>query len=125
MEKGFYHPNVGYWQTTSDPAQEILDSYPEGTVEVPVMPGPGYSYNGSEWVPPTQEWLDTQAAKFVRATRDTKLRREVDPVVTNPLRWADLSQEKQTEWSNYRKALLDITDQAGFPHEVVWPVKPT
>lgn len=27
-------------------------------------------------------------------------------------------------WAAYRQALRDITDQAGFPHEVDWPAKP-
>lgn len=27
-------------------------------------------------------------------------------------------------WAEYRQALRDITDQAGFPHEVDWPAKP-
>lgn len=30
----------------------------------------------------------------------------------------------QAAWATYRQALRDITSQAGFPHEVVWPVKP-
>ena len=27
-------------------------------------------------------------------------------------------------WSEYRQALRDIPQQAGFPHEVDWPAKP-
>jgi hypothetical protein len=76
------------------------------------------------YVPPTQEELDAEAAGAVRAERDTKLASEVDTIVSNPLRWADLTAEKQTEWATYRRALLDITAQAGFPHSVVWPTKP-
>ena len=30
----------------------------------------------------------------------------------------------QAAWAVYRQALRDITTQAGFPHEVTWPVKP-
>jgi hypothetical protein len=76
------------------------------------------------YVPPTQEELDAAAAEAVRAERGTKLASEVDPVVSNPLRWADLTAEKQAEWAAYRRALLDITAQSGFPHSVVWPTKP-
>ena len=76
------------------------------------------------YVPPTQAELDAAAAKAVRAERDHKLASEVDPIVSNPLRWADLIAEKQAEWATYRRALLDITAQAGFPHSVVWPIKP-
>ncbi len=28
------------------------------------------------------------------------------------------------DWVTYRNALRDVTDQAGFPHTVVWPVSP-
>jgi len=28
-------------------------------------------------------------------------------------------------WLDYRQALRDITDQAGFPNNVTWPVKPS
>ena len=124
MEKGFYHPSVGYWQTTNTPSPEILATYPQGTVEVPLLPGPGYTFNGTQWVAPAQSWLDEQAAKKVKSERLRRLVREVDPVVTNPLRWNSLSPEKQAEWSAYRQALLDITKQGGFPHQVVWPTKP-
>jgi len=75
-------------------------------------------------VMPTQEELDATAAEAVRARRDQLLLTEVDPVVSNPLRWADLSAEQQQAWAAYRRALLDITDQSGFPHDVVWPSKP-
>jgi len=76
------------------------------------------------YVPPTQAELDAAAAADVRAQRDSLLKTDVDPIVSNPLRWADLSAEKQAEWAAYRRALLDITAQAGFPHAVVWPTKP-
>jgi hypothetical protein len=76
------------------------------------------------YVPPTQEELDANAAAGVRIQRDMLLVKEVDPIVSNPLRWADLTTEQQNAWSTYRTALLDITDQSGFPHNVTWPTKP-
>lgn len=76
------------------------------------------------YVPPPQEELDAQAAAEARALRDHLLQTVVDPVVSNPLRWADLTPEKQAEWTAYRRALLDITEQAGFPHNITWPEQP-
>jgi hypothetical protein len=76
------------------------------------------------YVPPTQEELDAVAAADVRAQRDSLLAAQVDPIVSNPLRWADLNAEQQAEWATYRRALLDITAQSGFPHDVVWPSAP-
>lgn len=91
-------------------------------------------YETLEWmsddVPkPTKEELDSleqtaltkRAEKNVRRKRDELLTTLVDPIVSNPLRWNSLSQEKQQEVTTYRQALLDITQQPGFPHNVVWP----
>ena len=44
----------------------------------------------------------------LRGIRNELLQTEVDPLVTNPLRWNDLSAEKQQEWKDYRQALLDL-----------------
>ena len=68
MEKGFYHAAIGYWQTTNDPSQEILDGYPEGTVEVPLKPGSDYDWDGSQWVhtpPDPAEVLAAERADMV------------------------------------------------------------
>jgi hypothetical protein len=70
--------------------------------------------------PKTEEELEAE----VRAERDYCLKHDVDPIVTNPLRWEDLTLEKQQEWKDYRTALLTITDQSGFPNTVTWPTKP-
>mgnify|MGYP000586434857 CR=1 FL=1 len=124
MEHGFYHPVNGYWQTISTPTDEHLAAYPEGTIEVPIRPSPLHTWGGSEWVAPAQEVADAEASRVARATRNTILANTVDPIVSNPLRWADMTAEKQAEWAAYRRALLDISQQSGFPHDVVWPVAP-
>lgn len=35
-----------------------------------------------------------------------------------------LTAEKQQEWAVYRQELRDITIQAGYPFNIVWPVQP-
>ena len=32
--------------------------------------------------------------------------------------------QEQAAWTAYRQALRDVPEQAGFPHDVTWPVKP-
>ena len=76
------------------------------------------------YVAPTQAELDADAAAQVRGQRDYFLTTEVDPIVSNPLRWADMTTAEQNAWSQYRTDLLNITDQAGFPHNITWPTKP-
>jgi hypothetical protein len=49
MEKGFHHATRGYWQTTGDVPQDILDGYPAGTVEVPIKPGADHEWDGEAW----------------------------------------------------------------------------
>ena len=63
-------------------------------------------------------------AANARKDRDKILANVVDPLVSNPLRWADLTAEKQAEWAAYRRALLDVPQQSGFPNDVVWPISP-
>lgn len=77
-----------------------------------------------EVVSVTQAEIDAEVAQKVRMERDRRLAAEVDPLVTNPLRWADLSMEQQEAWADYRRALLDVPQQPGFPHEVDWPQHP-
>jgi hypothetical protein len=79
---------------------------------------------GSDYTPFSQADHDARVATMVRVQRDSKLTNEVDPVVSNPLRWADLSAQEQADVSAYRMALLDVPQQQGFPHTVSWPTKP-
>ena len=76
------------------------------------------------YVAPTQEELDAKKALDVRELRDHLLESEVDPVVSNPLRWADMTSDKQAEWAQYRTDLLNVPQQSGFPNSISWPTKP-
>ena len=76
------------------------------------------------YVAPTQAELDAELAASLRAQRNEKLFMEVDPIVSNPLRWNDLTEAKQTEWAQYRTDLLNLPEQSGFPNTVTWPTKP-
>lgn len=61
-------------------------------------------------VPTTEE----KAAK-VRSKRNLYLEVYVDPIVSNPLRWEDLSEQEQQDIVNYRLYLLNIPEQPEFP----------
>tara|TARA_B100000902_G_C27312921_1_gene919488 strand:- start:2822 stop:3181 length:360 start_codon:yes stop_codon:yes gene_type:complete len=66
----------------------------------------------------------TTSSINIRLKRDLKLSQEVDPIVSNSLRWSTMPTKDQEAWLEYRQRLLNITDQATFPHEVLWPDKP-
>ena len=74
---------------------------------------------------PTAEELEAEAAQNVRVERDFRLQKEVDPIAGNALRWDALTSADREAWANYREALLNLTDQAGFPDNVTWPTKPS
>ena len=77
------------------------------------------------YVPPTQAELDAETAANIRAERDYILSTVVDPMVSNPLRWADLTSNSKSEWSLFRTDLLNLPEQSGFPNSITWPTKPS
>lgn len=113
------HPKYGWIPYTLDPAD--TDNTVDNLILLASM-----SDNGdvAAYVPPTQAELDETAVQEVRAERDYKLATEVDATAGNALRWAALDSATQAEWATYRQALLDVPQQSGFPHSVVWPTKP-
>lgn len=117
MDVEINHPDYGWIPYTLDP--DDTDTTIDND-EVMSLIGTDFA----AYVAPTQAELDAAAAAQVRGERDNILATVVDPIVSNPLRWADMTAEKQAEWSAYRTALLEITDQAGFPHDITWPTKP-
>lgn len=60
----------------------------------------------------------------LRIHREYVFRTEIDPVITNPVRWAEMSEAKQAEWLQYRRDWLDITDRESTEDILVWPTKP-
>jgi hypothetical protein len=75
------------------------------------------------WVKYTAEEkaeIDAQKAASVRRERNAKLA-ECDWTQLND---TPLDNTAKVAWTTYRQSLRDITAQAGFPHNVVWPVKP-
>lgn len=69
--------------------------------------------------PPTEE----QLAGMIRYQRD-ELLKELDAVVSNPMRYASFTDEQKAELAAYRQALLDVPQQDSFPNGVEWPSKP-
>ena len=64
--------------------------------------------------------IEMSNADTVRADRDARLA----PCDWTQLSDAPLTAAEKTAWKAYRQALRDITEQAGFPDAVEWPVTP-
>lgn len=122
----FLHPNVSF------PAAIPLSLLNEYSVfEVTLTTPPTYDaltedlkeslpeQSSGQWV---QAWVvirkpEDIAAKNVRNKRN-------DILATSD--WTQLpdSPVDRQAWAVYRQKLRDMTDQAGFPYAVVWPIKP-
>lgn len=76
----------------------------------------------AEWAKEQAAWAaganDRKAAE-VRTERNTKL------FATDWTQGVDLPQVIKDKYAPYRQELRDVTAQAGFPWEVVWPVAPS
>ena len=107
------HPVYGWVPFTADPA----DVEPLGAEVFNAAKA-----EAAEYIAPPEPPIDLAAE--VRFERNRRLREDVDPVVMNSLRWGDLTDEQRQAWADYRRALLDVTDQAGFPETIVWPTRP-
>lgn len=70
-------------------------------------------WNGEDWESPT-----SVKAERVRSIRNGLLQ-ETDYIML-----PDYPLQDKTQWENYRQQLRDITEQAGFPDNVVYPIKP-
>jgi len=66
---------------------------------------------------------DETLAEQVRSQRNMLLR-ELDSVVTHPLRWSELSEAQREAIATYRRNLLGVPQQEGFPRNVSWPERP-
>lgn len=88
-------------------------------VTMPDKPGENYAfdYASKTWNPDL-----TLAESSALAKRNQLLADGPDRV--NPMWWASMSAADQTAVTEYRQALLDITQQPGFPLEITWPDLP-
>ena len=110
------HPIYGWIPYTLDPADIDMTINNDELLQKMQL-----ANDVEAFTPPTQAELDGIAASEIRNKRDSILASVVDPIVTNPLRWAELTPAKQQAWIDYRRSLLDITLQNGFPNNVIWP----
>jgi len=117
MDVEINHPTYGWIPYTLDPSD--TDTTVDNDAVMSLIGTDFTSY-----VAPTQADLDAGTALQIRSDRDYKLLTEVDPLVSNPLRWSELTSDKKTEWSQYRTDLLNLPQQSGFPNTITWPVKP-
>jgi len=106
--EGYYPDDLHYVKEGS------IRSFPEKP-EYPV----NFNKDTEEWV-----WDETVSWGQLRDNRNNLLSEVVDLVVSNPLRWASMTTEKQTEYTAYRQSLLDLPENTTDPRNPVWPTPP-
>jgi hypothetical protein len=99
------------------------DYYIKDNTFFPYPEKPNYPCNFNK---DTEEWVWDEELSWInlRHERDTKLQLQVDPIVSNPLRWNSFSEEQQLNYSNYRDALLNLPQVTEDPRYPVWPTPP-
>ena len=113
------HPVHGWVPYTVDPADTDMTINNDALLAAMTLADDVAAY-----IPPTQEELAALLANEERHARNKRLQREVDPIANNALRWAELTANAQAALGVYRKELLDVPQQAGFPKTHTWPNKP-
>ena len=86
-----------------------------------------YTYVDGVWGIGNQEFYDVEYGNLYQKTGDeVKVKRDAllyasdwTQIPNNPL-----STEQQQLWVVYRQELRDVTTQAGYPFNVVWPTAP-
>ena len=60
--------------------------------------------------------INSARANNIRKIRNEYLEKYIDPIVSNNLRWAEMDAETRNEYTDYRRYLLDITENENFPN---------
>ena len=69
----------------------------------------------------TKSWV----ANINIATGDALAKRQKLLIRSDWTQMPDVQLQNKTEWATYRQELRDITDQPGYPFNIVWPTAPT
>jgi hypothetical protein len=84
-------------------------------VDMPPKPDGAYYFDYA-----TKQWVQDQSAQenAIKAQRNQLLQQ------SDWTQLSDISAETKALWEPYRQALRDITDQPGYPYDIVWPTPP-
>lgn len=110
-----------------EPDRADLASRGEYAINTDVECKLGYLNNKGHIQPPSPPQLtEEKAAQLLRRKRDNLLLEFDRKLYRNPFYWDSLSQEQRDERLAYRRALLDVPTQTGFPQvdSITWPSYP-
>lgn len=71
------------------------------------------------------DWVDVRGEQEIIATAAQDARHKRDGLLAGS-DWSQLpdAPTDRAAWAAYRRALRDVTEQAGWPHDIEWPTPP-
>jgi hypothetical protein len=80
-----------------------------------------FNYQTKQWVDPRtdQQKYELACEQIIGQRNQFLYESDWTQIPNNPL-----TPEKQQEWADYRQQLRDITQQSGYPFNVIWPTPP-
>lgn len=71
-------------------------------------------------------WVDTITQEQRTKIKSDEVKQERNMLLfeSDWTQLADVPSETKEKWKQYRQALRDITDQPGYPFDIVWPQAP-
>lgn len=89
-------------------------------IDMPPRPDENYvfDYTSKAWIPNLPSANERAISKRNQLLAD-------GPDRVNPMWWASMSTAEQAAVTEYRQALLDITNQPGYPMDIEWPEIPS
>ena len=110
--------HTGQTLTTQAPVDIASHRVANGQiVPLPERPSQHHQFNYQ-----TGEWMDTRDTAFYEAEARAKRLQLLSASDWTQL--PDVPMTTKEAWATYRQALRDITEQAGFPLNIVWPAPP-
>jgi hypothetical protein len=112
-------PDQNYISGIYKTDEHYIDTNTKTPIAKPAKPSIKHTWNAASKV-----WeLDLASLAMSSRIQRNNLLLAVDLV--NPLRYASLTADQQTELQKYRVDLLNVPQQSGFPETITWPTRPS
>ncbi len=104
-----------------EPSTVVTAEYAAQFIQAPDDVDHGWTFDGTTFTPPPRPSAEEVA---VRKAQDVRILRDLLLTQTDWTQAADVPQATKDKWAAYRQALRDVPQQAGFPDNIQWPIKP-
>lgn len=129
------YPNISFPRKIIQENITQIDYYilyegerPITTIFERIIQGPHQLIDGKWYTSWVVESFTEEEIKYATNIKKQDIRRQRD-IMLQETDWVvikskELNEEVPLYWITYRQELRDITNQLGFPYDVIWPEKP-